>query len=45
MRVDLAAAYRLVAAQWWDDVTFTGCQLAWPALLRKLCRIDPSYCD
>jgi hypothetical protein len=37
-RVDFAACYRLIALYGWSDLV-----LAWPALLRKLDRIDPSY--
>lgn len=50
LRVDLAANYRLVAAYGMSDLVFThivgqGSALAWPALLRKLERMDPCYKD
>lgn len=55
VRVDLAACYRLVALNGWDDLVFThitaqvtrglGGQLAWPGLLRKLDRIDQTFRD
>jgi hypothetical protein len=47
LRVDLAAAYRLVALYGWSDLVFTHTSqqsaFVWPALIRKLDRTNQSY--